>query len=228
LNRPARKLEAVTYAARFSDLWLRGLLPDASTSIDAEALYGRIVQAYGSPDRRYHTLDHIEHCIRQLELAQRRLGASAGLEADGVEGVEFGIWYHDIVYVPEADDNEAQSAELFSKIATGALSADMIDRVHRIIMATLHLAKPERPDEQLMVDIDLSSFGMEWDHFRRDSIAVRTEMGHQSEAEFSLAQGQFLNNLLSRDSVYCTELFQDLYEARARENIGRYIGDFLT
>jgi len=207
---------------------MRGQLSDVSTSFDGQALYDQIVRAYGSPNRRYHTLDHIEHCVRQLELAQRQLGASAGLEEGGVDGVEFGIWYHDIVYVPEADDNEAQSAELFSGLAADVLSPDMVDRVHRIIMATLHLAKPQQADEQLMVDIDLSSFGMEWDHFRRDSIAVRTEMGHQSEAEFSLGQGQFLNNLLARDSVYCTELFQDLYEARARANIGQYISEFLT
>ncbi len=218
----------MTNAARFADLWHRSRSSTSRKPLDTAALYGDVVRAYAEPGRRYHTMDHIEHCIRQLELAQRELGTSAGLGENEVDGVEFGIWYHDVVYVPRAQDNEALSAELFTRIADGVLEPEKIDDVHRIIMATLHLAKPQRADEGLMVDIDLSSFGMEWDHFRRDSVAVRTEMGHQSEAEFARGHARFLNTLMARDSVYCTELFRDLYETRARENIERYLGEFLS
>lgn len=219
---------AARFGDRFADLWHRGRLTQSQSALDTTALFEDVVRAYGEPGRRYHSMEHIEHCIRQLELVQRELGPSAGLEGDQVDAVEFGIWYHDVVYVTRAKDNEARSADLFAQIAEGVLDAARIDDVHRIIMATLHLAKPHQADECLMVDIDLSSFGMKWDHFRRDSVAVRTEMGHQSEAEFSRGHARFLNNLMARDSVYSTEFFRDLYETRARENIERYLSEFLS
>jgi len=187
----------------------------------SHALYADLATAYGEPQRSYHTLDHIEHCLVQIDGA-----ATAGVQTDtdvDLDIVELAIWYHDIIYVPESRDNELQSAELFRRVATGAVSEAMINDVYRLIMVTVHRSTPIQPDEAFMVDVDLSSFGMPWDDFYRDSVNVRSEMQHLSDDEFANGQGRFLRNLIERDSVYGTEYFRSQYEERARKNIESYL-----
>lgn len=232
LNNTARAIPGVKLSDRFDSLWQRcvarasqaddgaiaEIRPDKSLT---HALYADLVTAYREPQRSYHTLEHIEHCLAQID----RAAASDTPVGDDVDLdlVELAIWYHDIIYVPQAQDNEFQSAELFRRVATGVLDADTIDAVYRLIMVTVHRSTPEQTDEAFMVDVDLSSFGMAWDDFHRDSVNVRSEMSHMSDEEFASGQGRFLQSLIDRDSIYGTPFFRERYEARARENIESYL-----
>ena len=73
------------------------------------------------------------------------------------------------------------------------------------------------------MDIDLSSFGLPWKRFWRDSQAVRREFDHLSDLEFMRAQRVFLNALLDREYFFGTTFFRARYEARARANIYRVL-----
>ena len=77
--------------------------------------------------------------------------------------------------------------------------------------------------EGFIVDIDLSSFGLPWDEFVRDSAAVRAEFGHLSDDTFYPRQRDFMRKLLARPSFCYTDFFRERHEARARENIRRTI-----
>lgn len=197
---------------RFRDVVLR-CAPEA----DAGELFRILVDRYSELQRSYHTLEHIGHCLTQLDSARHL--------AEDPDGIELSIWFHDAVYDPEADDNELRSAELFDSLLGPHLSQERAAHIHRLIRVTEHPSEPEDIDARLMVDIDLSSFALPWDEFMRDTNAIRSELAHIPEPQFDDSKRRFLNGLLSRSSIYLTAHFRQRLEEQARSNIKRHIQD---
>ncbi len=198
---------------RFQALWRRNLVAGAAD--DSAAIHRQLLDAYREPQRFYHTLEHIEHCLGMLELCKPELGHP--------DAVELAIWFHDAIYVPGAPDNEAQSAALYRRLADGAHAGDFVARVVRLIMATLHDGNSlEDADADYMVDIDLSSFGLEWEAFLRDSKNLRRERPAVSDEDFYRNQGDFQKLLLARERFFHSEFFQRRFEQQARANLARY------
>ena len=198
---------------RFTALWNRCLVPGASTP--ALPVYEELLHRYSEPHRYYHTPEHIGHCLRQLDFAVELM--------DDANAVEMGLWFHDVIYDPQASDNELKSAELFVKLADDDVPTEFRQSVHDLIMVTMHPEEPSSLDEQFMVDIDLSSFGLPWDTFQRHSEAVRKEYAHLSDEQFYPNQIGFLRSLIARPTFFFTDFFRARYEVTARENIGRHV-----
>lgn len=201
---------------RFQQLWLRCASDGASE--DADDRFEEIAAHYREPHRRYHTPEHVEHCLAQFDDARARM--------DDPDAVELAVWYHDVIYDVGASDNELMSARLFQRRAAGHVSEQRIRRVHDLIMATVHSrVAPATADQGYMVDIDLSSFGLPWERFLRDSVAVREEFPHLSDEEFYPKQRNFLESLLHREHFCYTAFFRARHENRARRNIRRYLNE---
>ncbi len=197
---------------RFVKLWSR-----CSTSGDgADGLFDEIATHYREPHRRYHTPEHVDHCLGQFDAACGHM--------DDPDTVELAVWYHDVIYDVGASDNEKRSAELYKAHSRGVMPAARIDAVYDLIMATVHTrVAPATADQAYMVDIDLSSFGLPWERFLEDSVAVRDEFPHMSDEEFYPKQRDFLASLLAREHFCYTPFFRARHERRARENIARYL-----
>lgn len=196
---------------RFTALWKRCAVNGAAR-VD---IYEELVRRYAEPHRHYHTSAHIEHCLAQFDLATSRM--------DNPDAVEMGLWFHDVIYEPGSSDNEQRSAELFNGLSDGHVDAEFLRIVNDLIMVTAHPEHPRSLDEQYIVDVDLSSFGLPWDKFRADSEAVRREYRHQADEEFYPGQIRFLRKLLARRTFFFTEFFRARYEAGARANIAGYL-----
>ena len=192
---------------RFERLWERCIGEGAG------AVFDELDVLYREPHRRYHTPAHIEHCLRLFDLAADRM--------DEPDAVEMALWFHDAIYDVPTKENELRSAELFAARAGGRGEERFLSKVHRLIMVTIHREPPETLDESFMVDIDLSSFGLPWEEFLRDSIAVREEFPHVPDAEFYPGQKKFVESLVARPTFFFTEFFRNRHEARARENVER-------
>jgi|GEM_PF-403425 len=205
---------------RFSALW-KNIVGEntASRGVRVQEIYTNLLGRYNETHRRYHTAAHIEHCLKQIDMGRENF-QSADL-------VELSIWFHDAVYQPSAHDNEWQSVELFRKWANGVVGDDVIDTVERLIMVTVHDRPPVAADEKFMVDVDLSSFGLPWSDFWRDSIAVRLEQLHMDDSTFNRVQRQFLVRLLDRKSIFTSPWFRQRYESQARSNIRAYLAQLL-
>ena len=82
---------------RFSALWSRNCVNASPTDI---AIVWRAIELnYVAAGRRYHNLRHLEHCLTEFDAAAREIAHP--------DQVETAIWFHDVIYVPNASDNEA-------------------------------------------------------------------------------------------------------------------------
>jgi predicted metal-dependent HD superfamily phosphohydrolase len=203
----------LTGLSRFQALWQRNLVEGATD--DSSAIHERLLDGYNEPHRHYHTLDHIEHCLGMFEQCKSLVNHA--------DTLELAIWFHDAILDPARRDNEARSTELYLQLSGGAQSEVQRQAVHRLIMSTLHDSEFLDDDDSIyMVDIDLSSFGLPWDEFLRDSRSIRAERSQLSDENYYLNQTRFQRSLLARPRFYLSDFFFDRLETRARTNLARY------
>jgi predicted metal-dependent HD superfamily phosphohydrolase len=172
----------------------------------------RLLKAWSSRARRYHTLDHLAACLRELEV-NLALAQQSG-------EVALALWFHDAVYSTYRADNEERSAALAELILGNAgASAASIQRIQAAILATRHSAATLTGDQALVVDIDLSILGQSAVVYAEFESNVRAEYWWVPVKRFKAGRTAILRSFLERPSIYQLEVFQARYEVRARENL---------
>ena len=172
----------------------------------------KLIHAYAEPHRHYHTTRHLEDCLQKLDHTK-------GIATDANE-VELALWFHDAIYKPMAGGNEEASANWASEFLTAAgASADRVQRVHDLIMATQHAVPASTGDTKLLVDIDLSILGESTDIYGEFEKNVRKEYRWVPYFMYRKKRREILESFLTRSRIYETEPYFDRYESRARENL---------
>lgn len=200
--------------ARFIRLWKR-CAPQAAAAEGGE-IFAEIKQQYAAAGRHYHTLAHIAHCLDWFDRVHETM--------QNPDAAEAALWFHDVVYDARGAGNEEKSAAWFAARA-GQTSPVFAARVQKLIMDTAHCGPPDQADGDgcLVADIDLSSLGLPWPEFHRDSCNVRREYPHLDDATFARKQAKFLRFLLHREFLYGTQFFRGKLESQARQNIARHL-----
>ena len=197
---------------RFIALWQRCLRNGADDACD---VFEVIERCYGEAHRRYHTPQHIDHCLGQFDLAVDHI--------HDADAVEMALWFHDVIYDVPVANNELRSAELFKQLSAGRVNESFGTNVYEMIMITTHQDIPVRHDDKYIVDVDLSSFGMPWEECKRDSENVREEFAHKSDRDFFSNHIKFLQSLMDRPTFFSSTFFRERYEENARKNVRRMI-----
>ena len=169
------------------------------------ALLEQLLACYREPHRHYHTLQHLEECFEKFD----ELGDLASHPDD----VALAIWFHDAIYDPRRDDNEARSAA-WAKATVG-------ERVAELVMATRHEAVPADIDAQVLVDVDLSILGAPQARFEEYERQVREEYRWVPGPIYRHKRRQVLQSFLERPTIYNTQRFIERYEAQARRNLAK-------
>jgi predicted metal-dependent HD superfamily phosphohydrolase len=174
--------------------------------------FDQLLDAYSQKHRHYHTVAHIDHCLRELD--------SASELAQEPAEVELALWFHDVVYDPYSSNNEAKSADLACELLNrGGVSSERVERVRAHILATRHEAPAELDDSKLVVDIDLSILGVDEAAYARFETDVRQEYRWVPGPLFRSKRAEILESFLARPTIYGTARFRDRYEAPARRNL---------
>ena len=202
--------------SRFESLWRRNMM--LGTSDKSHDVFSIVQRCYREHHRHYHNDEHIDHCLELLEVAKNEI------QLNDCDAVELAIWFHDVIYIIGAPDNEERSAQLFLQLSEGQLQESLRQHVSSLIMSTTHDHQPETIDERILVDIDLSSFGLSWDRFTEDGDNVRKEQSHLSDHEFFRKQMRFQESLLNRARFYFSDFFYERFEEKAREYLSRHLG----
>ena len=173
--------------------------------------FGKIVQHYDEPHRRYHNQEHIAHCLAEFRSAPK-------LTENPAE-VEMALWLHDVIYDPKRSDNEEKSVEFARALCRDAEAGDLFeDRVTQLILATKHYAAPANQDARLVVDIDLAILGQSEERFWRYERQIREEYAFVPEDVFRAKRAEILEKFLEQQRIYGTDFFFSRYEERARQN----------
>jgi predicted metal-dependent HD superfamily phosphohydrolase len=174
---------------------------------------------YAEPHRRYHTATHIMLVVRHLNDICRAAGTQPSPEV-----LAAGL-YHDVIYEPATDGNEARSADLAVR-QLGEVGWPVVrcDAVAAMILATSgHLApgvaEPADDDTTMLLDADLAILGSDPSAYLAYVNGVRAEYAHIDDAAWVTGRGHVLHTLLDRPRLFATQYMHDLCEHRARANI---------
>jgi predicted metal-dependent HD superfamily phosphohydrolase len=195
-------------AERFCDLW------KACAGADPESMWQTLQEHYQEPHRYYHTLGHLAQCLSELDGAKDHIAE--------FKATELAIWFHDIIYHYGARDNETQSAAFFREAAGTTMPTELIDRVCEFIIATQHTGAAQDAAVALLVDIDLSGFGLPWEDYLADSDALRQEAAAVGDEQYFQGKLRFLDELQRWPSLFQSPHFKDRLELQAHSNITRY------
>jgi predicted metal-dependent HD superfamily phosphohydrolase len=183
--------------------------------VDAD-LREDLVRRWSEPHRRYHDRRHLEEVL-------------AALPADAPQEVVLAAWYHDAVYDPQRDDNEAASARLARRQLTGRLPDAVVAEVERLVLLTAtHDAGPDDTSGALLCDADLAVLGASPERYDAYAADVRAEYAHVGDDDFRRGRTSVLAGLLAHEPLYRTERGRDRWEAAARANVSRELRALAT
>ncbi len=182
-----------------------------------QEVFESLIQSYGEAHRKYHSVQHLTECLALFDSVQTL--------PERASEVELALWFHDAIYDVKATDNEEKSADWAKSAALqGGASTEVAGRLHSLVMATKHTAIPDGVDEQVLIDIDLSILGSGPARFAEYEQQIRSEYAFVPDELFHKKRQSILQSFLDRKRIYSTGHFQELLEARARENLYRATG----
>jgi predicted metal-dependent HD superfamily phosphohydrolase len=175
--------------------------------------FERLRAAWSAASRRYHGIEHLVDCLRELD--------RAAATAEVADAAELALWYHDAVHEPGEPACEARSAALLeSDAATFGIGGEAVAWAIAAIRATSHtISTPTAPVTDLVLDIDLSILGRDTLRFMDYEHAIEEEYAPSSILAFRCARGRFLAAILARPQIFRTTAFRERYEQRARTQI---------
>ncbi|MDO8489955.1 MAG: N-methyl-D-aspartate receptor NMDAR2C subunit [bacterium] len=188
----------------------RGLWRLIEAEGDPDKVFNELSALYSKPERKYHTLAHVSHCLYEFR--------GVWLWAENPDVVELAIWIHD------ARDTEEESATLALEIVRNAQLPDSFgQRVSQLIVASKHNTAPTDHDTRLFVDIDLAILGQSPEKFDEYEAQIREEYSWVPKRTFQAKRREILLRFLKRPRIYLTPHFYDRYELQAQRNLTRSV-----
>lgn len=175
-------------------------------------LWAEIEKNYASKKRQYHTLNHLENLLLQLEHVKD--------EIQNWEVILFSLFYHDIIYNSLKSDNEEKSAELAEKrMRQISVSNDKIQLCKEQILATKSHHKSANSDTNYFTDADLSVLGQSWETYSIYYKNVRKEYSIYPALVYNPGRKKVLNHFLSMERIFKTDFFYNKFETQAKQNL---------
>jgi predicted metal-dependent HD superfamily phosphohydrolase len=195
--------------------WQQLLQPFEIEQGTVQTTFAAIAIAYSSPQRYYHNLEHIQAVLSTVGTLQE--------QAQDWQAIQFAAWLHDVVYDPQAKNNEAKSAD-YARILLANLSVPsaLITNTVRLILNTQHHQAADTDiDSQILLDADLAILGAPPDQYQRYAQAIRQEYAWVTEIDYRRGRQRVLERFLQRPKIYYTSTMQTTVEPLARNNLSR-------
>lgn len=179
---------------------------------EADSDYQDFINRYSESHRFYHTLQHIEDCLKKFEQIEEKLTDR--------EAVLTALLFHDIIYNPRQKDNEEKSADYAEKLLIkNDFQEQFISKVKELILLTRHPSKPQTVDEKFLIDIDLSILGAERDIYEVYEKNIRKEYSHVPKLLYKIGRSKLLKSFLKEEKIFQTDAFHDPLDSQARANL---------
>jgi predicted metal-dependent HD superfamily phosphohydrolase len=179
-----------------------------------------LLTRWSEPQRHYHTVTHLSCVLKVVDLFSDL--------APHPERVRLAAWMHDAVYDPRAlgDANERDSAEFAAGLlATLGVPDAVTAEVARLVGLTAgHATDAGDPDGELLCDADLAVLAGDHDAYAAYAAAIRREYAHVPDEDFRAGRARVLTALLELPSIYRLAPLRERWEAPARANLERELG----
>ena len=137
--------------------------------------------------------------------------------------VALAVWFHDAVYDPTRNDNEARSADLAVRELTAlGLDPATVAAVAALVRATAHLGAGEPPDDadaRALLDADLAILGAAPARYDRYAADIRREYAHVPGVQYARGRVAVLERFLARPRLYFDERMVLEGDGPARANL---------
>lgn len=176
-----------------------------------------LMRRYTEPNRHYHDMHHIMHCLNELDSAAEYLP----LDQVSRDLTEIALWFHDSIYLPKSKYSEEWSARY---AAVSMVRMGIPDEYVRAVDGLIRATKTHESTHLFshpLLDIDLSIFGRPKDEFDEYERGIRREYAFVPKREFRMGRVAVLTRYLNRPTIYRTEYFLKKYERSARANLER-------
>ncbi len=184
----------------------------AGDSPTSRTEWSALVAAWSEPHRSYHDLRHLAAVLGLVD----GLAGAAGDPA----AVRLAAWYHDVVYDPQRNDNEAVSAGRAKAGLRGLVPDERVAEVERLVLLTAtHEPADDDANGAVLCDADLAVLAGPPDAYAGYASSVRAEYGHLSDAQFTAGRIAVLERLLELPRLYRVPAIADEWEPRARANV---------
>jgi predicted metal-dependent HD superfamily phosphohydrolase len=181
-----------------------------------ERLWREIRDAYSARERCYHTLAHLEQMLFELRQVRRAIR--------DWDCLLFALYYHDLVYLPGNEKNEAQSAEIaVLRLGEIGFSPTGIEKIRRVILATRKHLLAEDEDTNFFMDADLSGLGQDREVYMEYSGRVRQEYAQIPTSIYNAGRIKMFRAFLAMPVIFKTRHFYDKFESQARQNLNEEI-----
>ena len=138
--------------------------------------------------------------------------------------VELAIWFHDVIYNPQAHDNEQQSADYMLRMLENVLGAEQIAKIYAWILATKAHASTADTDLAYLLDIDLAILASDPMRFAEYERQIQQEYAWVEPSLYVQKRQQVLRHFLETQPLYQTPFFQKRYEHQAKQNLTQTLG----
>jgi predicted metal-dependent HD superfamily phosphohydrolase len=197
------------------DRWIKLCSAYDMTVSDADFLWNFLASLYSTPDRHYHTLDHV---IEMIEAAPLLFDY-----ADDYNAVQFAVWFHDVIYNTKRQDNEELSSQVCARLLLPYINRPTYMKAAELIAVTKHHKPLKETDDELIVDLDLMRFADPWEKFCTNNENIRKEYFWVPDNMYAEKRREVLEYFGGLDPMFHTPKFQERYEAQAHHNIERLL-----
>ena len=207
----------VQYTKQFQDYWA---LTAKQLSLDddtTQKFHASLYNAYSEVQRHYHSIQHIVECLEYFHQIKIYL--------DDTLSVELAIWFHDVIYNPQAHDNEQQSADYMQRMLENVLGAEQIAKIYAWVLATKTHAPTADTDLAYLLDIDLAILASDPMRFAEYECQIQQEYAWVEPVLYVQKRQQVLRHFLETQPLYQTPFFQKRYECLAKQNLAQALGD---
>jgi predicted metal-dependent HD superfamily phosphohydrolase len=183
------------------------------------SLVAELYARYEEPWRRYHDRRHLVAVLAYVD-------ELAGLAGDA-DAVRMAAWFHDAVYDPGRQDNEAASADLAQELLPAHdVAADQVAEVVRLVRLTAaHDPVDGDANGAVLCDADLAVLGGDPAAYQAYVDRVREEHRGLDDATFAAGRAPVLEALLAQPQLFRTATARERWDAPARRNLAAEIGD---
>jgi predicted metal-dependent HD superfamily phosphohydrolase len=196
-----------------------------------------IFRAYSESYRKYHNVRHVKDIIDIIEIGTK------DRFSDRRHALKLAAYFHDVVYIPGATDNEELSAKFFKdnfKVKVWDPNFKSIKTVNKIILATKNHFSNEHDDAEeivkLFLDCDIWDFGSPYENIiienffklREEYMLYHYPSGkYPNSAIIKYKEGtiKFMENVYRRDNIFRIHTDRNDQAHRNIEYLLKYLED---